>query len=94
MPVAKSEKVERLQGVRGYDTEPLRQMLCRLGIAPELDKRNTELGRGMRKTRWVERTNAFLLSFDRLRRRMGRLAECLNAFLAIAYRFIWMRFVN
>lgn len=88
------EKPDRLQGDRGYDSEPLRKLLRWLGIVPELAKRNTEHGSGMGQTRWVvERTHAFLHSFGRLRRRLDRLAEVQQAFLALACSIICMRFL-
>ncbi len=65
-----------------------------LGIVPELAARNTAQGSGMGKTRWVvERTNAFLHAFGRLRRRRDRLAEVQEAFLALACGLICMRFL-
>jgi transposase len=88
-------KPERLQGDRGYDSEPLRKLLRWLGIVPELAKRNTEHGSGMGKTRWVvERTNAFLHAFGRLRRRLDRLVDCQHAFLEIACSLICMRYLE
>jgi transposase len=93
-PGPKREKPERLQGDRGYDSEPLRKLLRWLGIVPELAKRNTEHGSGLGKTRWpIERTNAFLHSFGRLRRRLDRLPELQHAFLALACSIICMRFL-
>ena len=86
---------DRLQGDRGDDSEPLRKLLRWLGIVPELAKRNTEHGSGMGTTRWVvERTNAFLHAFGRLRRRLDRLPECQHAFLALACSLICMRFLE
>lgn len=94
-PGPKREKPDRLQGDRGYDSNPLRKLLRWLGIVPELAARNTEHGSGMGKTRWVvERTNAFLHAFGRLRRRLDRLAEFQHAFLAIACSLICMRFLE
>ena len=94
-PGPKREKPDRLQGDRGYDSEPLRKLLRWLGIVPELAKRNTDHGSGLGKTRWVvERTNAFLHSFGRLRRRLDRLAECQHAFLSLACSLICMRFLE
>ena len=94
-PGPKREKPDRLQGDRGYDSEPLRKLLRWLDIVPELAKRNTEHGSGLGKTRWVvERTNAFLHGFGRLRRRLDRLAEFQHAFLAIACSIICLRFLN
>jgi transposase len=44
---------ERVQGDHGYDSEPHRQILHRLGIQPVLAKRNTPHGSGLGKYRWV-----------------------------------------
>ena len=46
-PGPKREKPERLQGDRGYDSEPVRQLLRWLGITPVLAARNTEHGSGL-----------------------------------------------
>ncbi|HEV2970791.1 MAG TPA: transposase, partial [Pirellulales bacterium] len=45
-PGPKRRQPERLQGDRGYDSEPLRQILRWLGIQPVLAARNTENGSG------------------------------------------------
>ena len=44
---------ERLQGDRGYDSEPHRAWLVRQGITPELARRQTEHGSGLGVFRWV-----------------------------------------
>ena len=89
------ELPDRRQGDRGYDSDPLRKFLRWLGIVPELAKRRTDHGSGMGTTRWVvERTNAFLHAFGRLRRRLDRHAECQHAFLALACSLIGMRFLE
>lgn len=93
-PGPKRELPDRLQGDRGYDSDPLRKLLRWLGIVPELAARNTEHGSGLGKTRWpVERTNAFLHAFGRLRRRLDRLPEIQEAFLALACASICLRFL-
>src|SRR5512133_190074 len=43
-PGPKRQKPERLQGDRGYDSEPVRQLLRWLGITPVLAERNTGQG--------------------------------------------------
>src|SRR6201981_798067 len=79
------EKPERLQGDRGYDSEPVRQLLRWLGITPILGERGREHGSGLGVYRWfVERTIAWLHSFGRLRRRLDRLTEVQEAFLHLA----------
>lgn len=81
-PGPKRELPDRIQGDRGYDSEPLRILLRWLGVTPILAKRNTEHGSGLGKRRWpVERTISWLHSFGRLRRRLDRLAEIQEAFL-------------
>jgi transposase len=94
-PGPKRQKPERLMGDRGYDSEPLRQVLRWLGIKPELAARNNEHGSGLGVYRWfVERTNSWLHSFGRLRRRLDRLTEIQDAFLQLACDIICLRFVT
>lgn len=75
---------DRVQGDRGYDSEPHRESLRDKHIEPVLAKRNTEHGSGLGKTRWVvERTLAWLHQFRRLRVRYERRADIHEAFLSI-----------
>ena len=75
---------ERVQGDRGYDSEPLRRLLRRMGIEPVTAKRNTGHGSGLGIYRWVvERTIAWLHQFRRLRIRYERRPEIHEAFLSI-----------
>lgn len=79
-PGPKRQKPKRLQGDRGYDSEPARQLLRWLGITPILPERTEQEG-GLGKLRWfVERTISWLHSFGRLRRRLDRLTEIQEAF--------------
>src|SRR5581483_2804137 len=81
-PGPKRQNPERLQGDRGYDSEPTRTVLRWLGITPVLAARGTEHGSGLGVYRWlVERTISWLHSFGRLRRRLDRLTEVQEAFL-------------
>src|SRR5438270_265132 len=60
-PGPKRQKPDRLQGDRGYDSEPVRRLLRWLGITPVLAERNTEHGSGLGVFRWfVERTISWL----------------------------------
>jgi transposase len=94
-PGPKRRKPERLQGDRGYDSEPVRQLLRWLGITPVLAARYTESGSGLGVFRWfVERTLAWLHQFGRLRRRLDRLTEFQNAFLQLACALICLRFLS
>jgi transposase len=89
------ERPERLQGDRGYDSEPLRIVLRWLGITPVLAERGTEHGSGLGKFRWyVERTISWLHSFGRLRRRLDRLVELQEAFLRLACALVCLRIVE
>jgi transposase len=89
------QKPERLQGDRGYDSEPVRRWLRWLGITPILAERNTEHGSGLGVFRWfVERTISWLHQWGRLRRRLDRLTEIQNAFLQLACALICLRFLS
>jgi transposase len=91
-PGPKRELPDRLQGDRGYDSEPLRVVLRWLGITPLLAERNTENGSGLGKFRWlVERTISWLHSFGRLRRRLDRLTELQEAFLRLGCALVCLR---
>src|SRR5438552_17141879 len=94
-PGPKRQTPERLQGDRGYDSEPVRVLLRWLGITPVLAKRYTEHGSGLGVHRWfVERTISWLHSLGRLRRRLDRLTEVQEAFLRLACALICLRFVD
>ena len=85
---------ERVQGDRGYDSEPHRRWLRHLGIEPVLAKRNTPHGSGLGSYRWVvERTLAWLHQFRRLRIRYERRPELHEAFMALGYALICWRFL-
>jgi transposase len=93
-PGPKHEKPNELVADRGYDSEPLRQILRWLGIHPSVAARNTEHGSGLGVYRWfVERTISWLHSFGRLRRRLDRLTEIQEAFLELARDIICLRFI-
>jgi transposase len=93
-PGPRRQLPDRLQGDRGYDSEPLRQILRWLGITPVLAARGTEHGSGLGVSRWfVERTLSWLHAFGRLRRRLDRLPEIQEAFLSLAASVICLRFV-
>jgi transposase len=66
-PGPKPQRPERLQGDRGYDSEPVRQLLRWLGITPILPARYTEHGSQFGVFRWfVERTISWLHQCGRL----------------------------
>ena len=88
-------KPQRLQGDRGYDSEPVRTWLRRFGITPVLARRNTPNGSGLGKLRWpVERTISWVHAFGRLRRRLDRLAEIQEAFLRLGCSLICLRMLK
>lgn len=94
-PGPKRRKPKRLQGDRGYDSEPVRKLLRWLGITPVLAARYTESGSGLGVFRWfVERTISWLHQFGRLRRRLDRLTELQNAFLQLGCALICLRFLG
>ena len=94
-PGPKRRKPRRLQGDRGYDSEPVRRGLRGRGITPILAARGTEHGSGLGVFRWfVERTIAWLHSFGRLRRRLDRLTEIQQAFLSLACALICLSYLG
>lgn len=83
---------KRVQGDRGYDSEPHRDELRTRGIEPVLARRNTPHGGGLGVYRWVvERTIAWLHQFRRLRVRFERRPDIHEAFLSIACALICWR---
>jgi transposase len=83
---------DRVQGDRGYDSDPHRHNLRLRGIKPVLARRRTEHGGGLGVYRWgVERTLSWLHQFRRLRIRYERLPEIHEAFLAIGCALICWR---
>lgn len=71
-----------VQGDRGYDSQPHRIKLQRMGIKPVLARRNTEHGSGLGVYRWVvERSLSWLHQAKRLRVRYERRDDIHEAFL-------------
>ena len=92
---APRRKPDCVQGDRGYDSQPHRDVLHRRGIDTQLAKRGTAHGSGLGKTRWVvERTIAWLHQFRRLRIRYERLASIHEAFLKLGCALICWRFLQ
>ena len=84
----------RVQGDRGYDSEPHRQELRARGIIPILAKRGTGHGSGLGVYRWVvERTLAWLPQWRRLRVRYERRADIHEAFLTLGCALICWRYL-
>ena len=83
---------DRLIADRGYDSNPHRHQLSRLGITPVIAHRKTEHGSGLGRCRWVvERTFAWLHRMKRLLVRYERRADIHEAFLAIGCCLICYR---
>ncbi len=77
---------------RGYDSAANRLILRWLGIEPFIAKRNTEHGSGLGKVRYVvERTNAWIKGFKRMRVRWDRLIDVQHAWNAFAMSIICFR---
>jgi transposase len=73
---------DKVQGDRGYDSDPHRRELRRRGIKPILAKRRTPHGSGLGVFRWfVERTLSWYHQFRRLRVRYERIPEIHEALL-------------
>jgi transposase len=88
-------RFHHLLGDRAYDSEPHRRLLRWLDIIPILARRRTEHDSGLGLLRWViERTNSWLHSFGRLRRRLDKLPELQMAFSHLASAIICWRFLT
>jgi len=89
------KRPERVQGDRGYDSEPHRQLLRKRHIEPVLAKRNTEHGSGLGVFRWVvERTLSWLHQFRRLRTRYDRRPDLHEAFMSLGCAMICFNYLN
>jgi transposase len=86
---------KRVQGDRGYDSQPHRDQLRQRGIQPVLARRNTEHGSGLGVYRWVvERTLAWLHQFRRLRTRYDRRVDIHEAFMSLGCAMICWNYLN
>jgi len=78
------KRPQRVQGDRAYHSAAHAEALRQRGIEPVIAQRNTDHGSGLGVTRWVvERTNAWLHQFRRLRVRYERRADIHEAFLIL-----------
>jgi transposase len=79
----------RIQGDRGYDSEPHRRKLRQRDIEPVLAKRRTAHGSGLGVFRWVvERTLSWLHQNRRLRTRYERRDDTHEAFVDLGCAMI------
>jgi transposase len=86
---------DRVQGDRGYDSEPHRRELRSRRIEPVLARRNTEHGSGLGVTRWVvERTLAWLHQLRRLRTRYDRRDDIHEAFMSLGCAMICFNYLK
>jgi transposase len=89
------KRPERVQGDRGYDSEPHRKQLRKRNIVPVLAERNTEHGSGLGVFRWVvERTLAWFHQFRRLRTRYDRRDDIHEAFMSLGCAMICLNYLN
>jgi len=89
------KRPDKVQGDRGYDSEPHRRELRGRGFEPILAKRHTENGSGLGVHRWeVERTLSWLHQFRRLRIRHEQRDDIHEAFLSIGCSLIGWNFIN
>jgi transposase len=85
---------EALYADRAYDSEPHREELRDRGIDPKIPKRRTEHGSGLGVYRWVvERTNAWLHNFGKLRLRTDPDGAIHKALVALGSALICMKFL-
>lgn len=89
------KRPDRVQGDRGYDSQPHRQALKARGIEAVLARRNTEHGSGLGVYRWVvERSLSWLHQFRRLRVRYEKRDDIHEAFMTIGCIIICGRFLD
>jgi transposase len=82
-------RFDRVQGDRGYDSEPHRQGLRARGTEPVLAKRGAAHGSGLGVWRWVvERAESWLHQYRHLKMRYDRRDDVHEAFLALACALI------
>ena len=94
-PGPKRQRPKRLQGDRGYDSEPARRLLRWLGITPVLAARYTGHGSGLGVFRWfVERTISWFHQMRRLRTRYDRRIDMQYAFLKLGAIVVSFRFMT
>jgi transposase len=90
----KPTQPEALYADRAYDSEPHREELRDRGIDPKIPKRRTDHGSGLGVYRWVvERTNAWLHSFRKLRLRTDPDGAIHKAFVSLGSALICMWFL-
>jgi transposase len=90
-PGRPKQKPDLLVADKGFDSQPLRNLLRWLGIQPRIPHRG-QSSRGLGKFRWfIERTLSWLHQFRRLRTRWDRSPAVHQAFLSLAATVICFR---
>jgi transposase len=90
----KPTRPEELYCDRAYDSEPHREGLRERGVEPKIPKRRTEHGSGLGVYRWVvERTEAWLHTFRKLRLRTDPDGAIHKALVALGSALICMWFL-
>lgn len=90
-PGRPKQKPAKLIADKGFDCQPLRNLLAWLGIEPEIPRRG-DSEHGLGKFRWfIERTLSWLHQFRRLRIRWDRRPEIHQAFLSLAAAVVCYR---
>ena len=90
-PGPKVTKPKAVQADRAYHSAGVSALLAWRGIEAVIARRNTPHGSGLGKTRWVvERTNAWLKGFRRLRVRFDRSGFIYHAWNSLAAAIIWL----
>jgi len=90
-PGRPKRKPKQLHADKGFDSQPLRDLLRWLDIAPVIPARGSKQS-GLGKWRWfVERTISWLHQFRRLKTRWDRKPEVHQAFLSLGAAVICYR---
>lgn len=90
-PGRPKQKPAKLIADKGFDCQPLRNLLRWLGMEPEIPRRG-DSEHGLGKFRWfVERTLSWLHQFRRLRIRWDRRPQTHQAFLSLAAAVVCYR---
>jgi len=89
------QRPDALAADKAYDSRQIRHELRCLGIRALIPRRGTGRERGLGAIRWVvERTQAWLNQFRRLRVRYERLPQIHEAFLLIGCALICWNFIK